>query len=116
MKQNDISRVKTCFEFLGILLMIWLLCLHPEFIAIYRIDQGELTAVTPLFNEMVLSFYHPLILAVYGVGLILSCLKFIFVRWTMALAIGNLIYEVGGFLLLNCLLMNRSLFNEQFFH
>ncbi len=112
---KSISRLESIIELIGILFIIWILCLHPEVISIYRINEGELIAYPPLFNTNVLEFYHPLILSVYGFGILFTILKLLIGQWSIGLSIAHLIYKIGGFLLLSCMVINSGLFNEAFF-
>lgn len=114
-KLNSISRVEASFELVGILIILWFLCLHPELIAAYQIENGNLMPLTSLFNQNVLAFYHPLILGVYGFGFLLGSLKLLIGQWSIGLAVGNLVYKGGAFLLLSSMLINQSLFNKEFF-
>lgn len=112
---RSISRIESLIELIGILFIVWVLCIRPEIISIYRFDEGELVAQTPLFNTDVLVFYHPLILGVYGFGFLFTIVKFFTGQWSIGLSIAHLIFRLGGFLLLGFMIINRGLFNAAFF-
>ena len=66
-------------------------------------------------NSSVLIFYHPMIIAVYSVGFILSIGKLLIRRWSLGLAILHFVYKAGVCLLLCFIIMNQSVFNPEFF-
>lgn len=114
--KNSISRGETIIEIIGMLFLLWLLCFRPQYISTYSLKGGNLTPLTPLFNSSMLSFYHPIILAVYGIGILLAIGKLILGKWSIGLSIVHLIYKVGACLLFCLLITNQSLFNPAFFN
>lgn len=112
---NFISVSETIFELIGIAFLTWLLYFKPEYIATYQISNSGLTPIVPLFNNSLLTLYHPMILAVYGFGFILAIGKLMVGKWSIGLSIAHLIYKVGVCLLFCLLIANQSVFNPNFF-
>ena len=112
---SSISMIETILEMLGIIFLVWHLYFNPEYISSYSIKDNRLIPLTPLFNSSVLIFYHPMIIAVYSVGFILSIGKLLIRRWSLGLAILHFVYKAGVCLLLCFFIMNQSVFNPEFF-
>lgn len=114
-KSRLISGSDCCFNMIGILFLVWLLCFQSRWVASYQVIDGQLQMIEPLFNEAVLRTYHPLIFMIYGGGLIYYGCKLIIGERSMKLLILRIVYKVFACFLFCTMLLNQSLFNDRFF-
>ena len=110
-----ISHSNSCFNMIGIVVLVWVLCFQPHFIASYQVVDGTFQMVEPLFNESVLRNYHPLIFTVYGLGLVYYGFQLRLDKWSFNFMMLRFVYKVSAYLLFCAMLLNQSLFNEQYF-
>ena len=113
--EDHMSKAEFVLEMVGIIFIVWLIYLKPDYISIYRVEDSNLQPVIPLFNNDELMSYHPMILLVYGIGVLFLIGKLVKGKWGLELAVLHLIYRVGSYGLLCSMMLNSSLYNPLFF-
>lgn len=113
--QDSMSVVEFVLEMAGIIFIVWLLYVKPDYISIYGIEDNKLQPIIPLFNNDELMYYHPAILLVYATGVLFLIGKFLKGKWRLDLAVLHLIYRVGNYSLICSMVLNSSLYNPLFF-
>lgn len=114
-KSRLISHSSCFFNIIGIIGLVWMLCFQPHFIASYQVVDGTFQMIEPLFNKSELQNYHPLIFMIYGLGLVYYGFQLRLEKWSFNFIILKFVYKISAYLLFCAMLLNQSLFNEQYF-
>lgn len=112
---KKISRAETGVSLFFTLLFVSVLYFNPNIIAMY-ITENSTTKIIPLFSEESLNQYMIAIILISLVQLAFIVWKFIQNKWTMPLAIANVIQNTASCILITCLLLDSKIFNPGFFN
>ncbi|WP_199880613.1 HAAS signaling domain-containing protein [Bacillus massiliglaciei] len=58
-----------------------------EYLGVWLYEGGKFSKVIPFFNEETYGYFLLFILLIFGMGIIKECLKLVYSRWTMKLAL-----------------------------
>lgn len=83
-------------------------------VGVYRSGDNGLELTTPIFNEQVLHSFWPLVVIAILLELLLAISKFRSGKWTMKLAVFNLITQLIAFVILIIIFTNNEIFATSF--
>jgi len=79
-------------------------------------DDGKLNKVIPFLNIENISQFLPYVYGIIGLGLLNECIKLIIGKWTVKLAIYNLILNIVSLGLMAIVILNPEFWNPTFMH
>lgn len=99
------------FSIIGLVFILF----SNHLIGVYIIE-GDNPIVIPFLNAEAVANFLPLIVFIVALGVLKECLKLIVGKWTMKLAIYNLLLNGMTLILLTWLLNDQSIWNPGFLH
>jgi hypothetical protein len=112
--KSKISRGETIFSIFFTVLFTALFYFQPQLAGIYIKGENGLIQAAPVFVVERLNSYMIIILILAFIQLGISAWKFISMRWTVPLAIGNAFYNTAACILVVVMMGDNYLFNEEF--
>ncbi len=114
-QSKKIPRLETALSLFFTIVFVSVLYFSPNLIAIYvTVDDG--TQAIPLFSEERLRIYFTAVILITIGQLLMIVWKFIQGKWSLPLAVANLVENIATITLIIFLLTDKQIFHPEFFN
>jgi hypothetical protein len=113
-KEAEIKPIEAIFGIVFAILALILFNMYDHLIAIYFISDNAVRTVIPLFNHEVFRSLLPLLNIMLAIGIFKELLKLVIRKWTVGLAVANMVFNLASFGLFFLFINGEGLWSEAF--
>ena len=113
-KELEIKPAEAIVGIVFAILALILFNMYDHLIAIYFINDDAVRTVIPIFNHEVFRSLLPLLNIMLAIGIVKELSKLIIRKWTVGLAVANLVFNLVSFGLFFVFINGEGLFSEAF--
>lgn len=113
-KEAEIKPIEAIIGIVFAILALILFNMYDHLIAIYFISDNAVRTVIPIFNHEVFRSLLPLLNIMLAVGITKELIKLMVRKWTVGLAVANMVFNLVSFVLFFLFINGEGLWSEAF--